>query len=93
MVLHEDLIKESKFQTLEDFKRWTGSPENYQRAEYQANEFAGRLLVPIDLLKEEYDRYQAEAEKFDSNWRGIEGIREHMAKKNRSPLRSQSSGN
>lgn len=80
-VLHGDLIKESAFQTLGDFKRWAGSPENYQRAEYQADEFAGRLLVPIDLLKTEYDRYQAEAETFDPNWRDIEGIREHIAKK------------
>lgn len=80
-VLHADLIQESTFQTLEDFKSWAGSPENYRRAEYQADEFAGRLLVPIDILKEEYDRYQADAEKFDSNWRDIEGIREHMAKK------------
>ncbi len=80
-VLHGDLIKESKFQTLEDFKRWAGSAENYRRAEYQADEFAGRLLVPVDILKTEYDRYQAEAEKYDPNWRGIEGIREHMAKK------------
>jgi len=80
-VLHGDLITASKFQTLEDFKRWAGSAENYRRVEYQADEFAGRLLVPIDILKTEYDRYQAEAEKYDLNWRGIEGIREHMAKK------------
>ncbi len=80
-VLHADIIQESTFKSLDDFKRWAGSPENYRRAEYQADEFAGRLLVPIDILKAEYDRYQVEAEKFDPNWQEIEGIREHMAKK------------
>lgn len=81
LALHGNLIEKNHFKTLDDFKRWAGSPESYRRAEYQADEFAGRLLVPIDLLIEEYDRYQAEAEKFDPNWREIEGIREHMATK------------
>jgi hypothetical protein len=81
LVLHGELIEKDGFQSLEDFKRWAGSPDNYRTAEYQANEFAGRLLVPIELLKEEYDRYQQEAEKFDPNWREIEGMREHVAKK------------
>lgn len=80
-VLHADILRGSTFKSLDDFKRWAGSPENYRRAEYQADEFAGRLLVPIDILKEEYDRYQAEAEKFDANWRDIEGMREHIAKR------------
>jgi hypothetical protein len=81
MVLHGDLIKESNFQSIAEFKRWAGSPENYESAEYQADEFAGRLPVPIDILKEEYDFYRKKAEEFDKNWRGIEGIRETMAKK------------
>jgi Zn-dependent peptidase ImmA (M78 family) len=79
-VLHGDLIKGDGFQTLEDFKRWAGSPENYRTAEYQANEFAGRLLVPIDLLNQEFDRYRAEVEKLP-DWREIEGMREYIAKK------------
>lgn len=81
MALHGDLIKHLQFKSLADFKNWAGSPEAYRRAEIQANEFAGRLLVPLDILKKEYDRYQAEAQKYDSNWREIEGIREHIAKK------------
>lgn len=80
LVLHGDQIKGDGFQTLEDFKRWAGSPENYKIAEYQANEFAGRLLVPIDLLNEEFDRCCAEAEKLP-DWRAIEGAREYLAKK------------
>lgn len=80
LVLHGDLIKGDGFQSLEDFKRWAGSPENYRIAEYQANEFAGRLLVPLGLLQEEFDRYRAEAEKLP-DWREISGMREYIAKK------------
>jgi len=80
LVLHGDLIKGDGFQSMEDFKRWAGSPENYRTAEYQANEFAGRLLVPLGLLQEEFDRYRAEAEKLP-DWREIEGMREYIAKK------------
>ena len=80
LVLHGDLIKGDGFQSMEDFKRWAGSSENYRTAEYQANEFAGRLLVPLGLLQEEFDRYRAEAEKLP-DWREIEGMREYIAKK------------
>jgi hypothetical protein len=80
LVLHGDLIKGDRFQSLEDFKRWAGSPENYRTAEYQANEFAGRLLVPLGLLQEEFDRYRAEAEKLPDWWE-ISGMREYIAKK------------
>jgi hypothetical protein len=80
LVLHGNLIKQQKFGTLDDFKRWAGSPENYRQAEYQANEFAGRLLVPLDILLAEYDRCQAKAEKVGPNWRDIEGMREYIAK-------------
>jgi hypothetical protein len=79
-VLHGDLIKGDGFQTLEDFKRWAGSPENYRIAEYQANEFAGRLLVPLGLLQEEFDRHCQKAQAYDPSWREIEGMREHIAK-------------
>ncbi|MCU0858682.1 MAG: ImmA/IrrE family metallo-endopeptidase [Pontiellaceae bacterium] len=65
---------------MEDFKRWAGSPENYRMAEYQANEFAGRLLVPLDLLQEEFERHRQKAEEYDPKWREIEGMREHIAK-------------
>ena len=79
LILHGDKIKGDGFQTLEDFKRWAGSPENYNTAEYQADEFAGRLLVPIDLLNEEFDRFRQKAEQFDPNWMGIAGMRGRIA--------------
>jgi hypothetical protein len=78
-VLHGDQIQGGGFQTLDDFKRWVGSPVNYDVAEYQANEFAGRLLVPIDLLNAEFDRCRQKAEEFDPNWMGIAGMRERIA--------------
>ena len=79
-ILHGDLIKQNQFKSLEDLKQWIRSAEN-QRSEYQANEFAGRLLVPIDLLKKEYDLYISTAQTTDPNWLEIEGMRNHIAKK------------
>jgi hypothetical protein len=79
--LHRDIIAERKFKSFDDFKRWAGSAHDLESAEYQANEFAGRLLVPHDLLFREYDAYQARAEQADPAWREIEGMREHIARK------------
>jgi Zn-dependent peptidase ImmA (M78 family) len=56
IILHRDLASELKFNTLEDFRHWT---RRYKEARYtlewEANEFAGRLLVPVERLKTDFD--------------------------------------
>jgi hypothetical protein len=53
--LHSDIYSQLKFRSPEDWKEFTTSlPEReYANFEWQANEFAGRLLVPYDILKSE----------------------------------------
>jgi Zn-dependent peptidase ImmA (M78 family) len=79
-VLHGEIMK-NFFPTLEVFKKWAGNRENYGSAEYQADEFAGRLLVPRDILLREYDLYCRKVDAADPEWRNVEGMREHVARK------------
>lgn len=79
--LHKDEILGNRFRSIEEFRKWAKAPEKYTNAEYQADEFAGRFLVPRDVLTEAYDRYRQQAERADPSWREIEGMREHLARK------------
>lgn len=79
-LLHNELLK-NKFASIEDFKEWAKDRENYNAAEYQADEFAGRLLVPREILLKEYDYYCQKAHAADAEWHNIEGMREHVARK------------
>jgi hypothetical protein len=53
--LHSDIYAQLDIKTPEDWKEFTSNlPESeYANFEWQANEFAGRLLVPYDTLKSE----------------------------------------
>lgn len=80
-MLHGDLVQKDGFKSLDDFKRWAGNQANYERAEYQADEFAGRLLVPLELLNMEFDNYRQQVIEKNPEWMSIEGMREYIAKK------------
>ena len=56
--LHCDIYAQLDINTPEDWKEFTNNlPESeYGKFEWQANEFAGRLLVPYDMLKSEVDK-------------------------------------
>ena len=64
-VLHRDVINKLRTSNYEDWKRiQLDLPDAlWARAEYQAREFAGRLLVPPDKLKEELRELQPLIEK------------------------------
>lgn len=79
--LHRDEILGNRFRSIGDFRTWARSREKYTNAEYQADEFAGRLLVPRGLLLQAYDEYRLQAQRGDPSWREIEGMREHLARK------------
>ena len=79
--LHQKEIAANRFQTLAEYKRWAGDRSVYQSAEYQADEFAGRLLVPIEVLNREYDEQCQKVKAGNPDWRQIEGMREYIAKK------------
>lgn len=79
--LHKDEILGNQFRSVEDFRMWAKAREKYANAEYQADEFAGRLLVPCEMLLAAYDGYYMQAQQADPSWREIEGMREHLARK------------
>ncbi|MCX7025321.1 MAG: ImmA/IrrE family metallo-endopeptidase [Spirochaetes bacterium] len=57
-VFHLDALKKLKIESIEDYLAFTRaiSDEDYRAFEWQANEFAGRLLVPIENLRSELDK-------------------------------------
>ncbi|HUJ10747.1 MAG TPA: ImmA/IrrE family metallo-endopeptidase [Verrucomicrobiae bacterium] len=80
-VLHKDEIAAKMFESVGEFRRWAIAPSPYGSAEYQANEFAGRFLVPRDILLSEYDQASRNLASAEPRWREIEGMRNFIAKK------------
>jgi Zn-dependent peptidase ImmA (M78 family) len=79
-VLHrEDVIAGGPASTAE-FITWATEQNKYNSAEYQADEFAGRFLVPLDILQREYDTHCQKLAATGMAWREIEGMREYIAK-------------
>jgi Zn-dependent peptidase ImmA (M78 family) len=56
-ILHQETFKNFHFEDLADYISFIQeiSEKEYQSFEYQANEFAGRLLIPRDQLKKRID--------------------------------------
>jgi Zn-dependent peptidase ImmA (M78 family) len=53
--LHREIVANCKFESLEMFQKW--SKDDKYGIEQCANEFAGRLLVPIATLTDYYDAF------------------------------------
>jgi hypothetical protein len=80
-VLHRKEILASSFEAIPDFKKWAGRREDCNSAEYQAHEFAGRLLVPLNLLVRVYDEVSATEHRRNKGWREQANARSDLAKK------------
>ena len=80
--LHRDLPQAGNFESLPDFSRWTATygGKKYS-AEQEANEFAGRLLVPENRLRECFDEFAVEAEKLLPNFMASSSLRDKFAEK------------
>jgi len=80
--LHRDLPQKENFASLPEFARWN---ENYGGRKYtveqEANEFAGRLLVPETRLDAAFDEFAPEAEKFLPNFQVSGQLRDKFAEK------------
>lgn len=81
VILHRDEILNSNFVSVKEFKKWAGKRDDCNSAEYQAQEFAGRLLVPKRKLIEIYDYYCKKAKVANPQWRELKGMRERLARK------------
>ncbi len=64
-VLHKNIIEKMNFKSLEEYLYFTDNLPNEEHGsfEYQANEFAGRLLVPYAQLKTEVEQIHRILEK------------------------------
>jgi len=58
IIMHADILKAGKIKLIDDYKRFMdGIPEpEYSKLEYQANAFAGLVLVPCQSLCEDVDK-------------------------------------
>ena len=55
-ILHENIYKNCSYESPEEWKKFQSmfSEKEHSFVEYHANEFAGRLLVPVERLKEDF---------------------------------------
>lgn len=78
--LHRDLPQKQHFASLPDFARWT---ESYGGRKYtieqEANEFAGRLLVPVARLQALFDEFAVAAEKLMPHFTQSGSLRDQFA--------------
>lgn len=80
--LHRDLPQKENFASLPDFARWTaGYGGKKYTAEQEANEFAGRLLVPESRLRTFFDEFATQAEKLLPDFMVSGPLRDKFAEK------------
>lgn len=80
--LHRELPQAADFASLPDFALWTTSYGGRKySAEQEANEFAGRLLVPESRLASLFDKFAPEAELLVPNFMQSGSIRDKFAEK------------
>lgn len=77
--LHAESVEEKVFRTIDGFKCWLGDRSKSTTLEYQADEFAGRLLAPRENLIEWYDKYRTKLAEQDSEWWKKYSIRQRLA--------------
>jgi Zn-dependent peptidase ImmA (M78 family) len=78
--MHREYAARVKFASFDDFARHfkADDPSRYW-LEKEANEFAGRLLVAPDRLREHFDRFAAQIEPVIPNWLQSEDLRAKFA--------------
>jgi len=80
--LHRDLPQQDQFASLPDFARWTASHGGRKyTVEQEANEFAGRLLVPEKRLLALFEEFAAEAERLVPNFMESSALRDKFCER------------
>ena len=81
IVLHQNLVGDLKFERIEDFWKWTRTYKQTRHGlEWEANEFGGRLLVPIESLKTQFDKFVAGAKPTFPQWWTNADLRDALAR-------------
>lgn len=80
--LHRDVPQKENFTSLPDFARWTQSYGGKKYTlEQEANEFAGRLLVPETRLRACFEEFAVEAEKLVPNFMQSNSLRDQFSER------------
>jgi hypothetical protein len=78
-VLHRKLAQAKHFASLPDFARWMKDYDGRIYAvEQEANEFAGRLLVPPDRLQGYYDEFTSKLKQLMPQGAWVQGMRDQF---------------
>jgi Zn-dependent peptidase ImmA (M78 family) len=79
-VLHREIAAGIEFKTFDDFARWTNGNQGQQYTiEQEANEFAGRLLVPPARLQAAFDQFAHSVKNILPNWFSSPDLRHSFA--------------
>jgi hypothetical protein len=80
--LHRDLPQTCHFTSLPDFAKWTVNYDGHKyTAEQEANEFAGRLLVPETRLGQLFDEFASEANRLMPNFMDSGQLRDKFSER------------
>ena len=78
--LHREIPQPQNFASLPDFARWSASYGGRKyTVEQEANEFAGRLLVPENRIQTYFDSFSRDAEKMLPNFLESSELRSKFA--------------
>lgn len=82
IVLHREMTGGLKFANIQEFFNWTRRYEVSRfTLEQEANEFGGRLLVPVDRLRADFDAFVAVIQGQFPSWWINEDLRNALAGK------------
>lgn len=80
--LHRDLPQPANFASLPDFARWNASYDGRKYTiEQEANEFAGRLLVPETVLRQQFEEFTDQIAKIVPGFIGSSDLRDKFAER------------
>jgi Zn-dependent peptidase ImmA (M78 family) len=80
--LHRETAAKVRFRTFDDFTRWINAHAGHKYSlEQAANEFAGRLLVPVDRLQQSLGEFADALKPLYSNWFSIAALRRLFAER------------
>ena len=83
-ILHREIAAGLKFNSFADFALWTKGNQGQQHTlEQTANEFAGRLLVPVERLRGEFESFAQAAKNIIPNWYTNPAMRHAFAERTR----------
>jgi hypothetical protein len=78
--MHRELVKDVQFKSLQDFWDWTRRyKESKYGLEWEANEFGGRLVVPRERLKVDFDAFVSGVKSDYPEWWMNASLREEIA--------------